>query len=79
MLGRDLERGDMVDCKVVKIVNFGAFVEIDPIGKEALLHISKIADHRVENVEDYLEVGQELEVQVLDVDSSGKVSVTRLF
>ena len=77
-LAQFLEKGEEFEGKVVKIVNFGAFVELGSTGKEALLHISKIADHRVENVADYLEVGQKLSLKIDDVDQNGKISVKRV-
>ena len=61
------EVGEIYNGKVVKIVDFGAFVNILP-GKDGLVHISQIAKERVEKVTDYLSEGQEVEVLVLDVD-----------
>lgn len=55
---------EVLDGTVRRIVDFGAFVEL-PGGIDGLLHVSKIADHRVENVSDYLEVDQEVKVRVL--------------
>ena len=60
---------------VVKIVDFGAFVNILP-GKDGLLHISEIAHERVEKVEDHLKEGQEIEVKVLGVDR-GRIKLSR--
>ena len=59
--------GQVYQGKVVKIADFGAFVNILP-GKDGLVHISQIAKERVEKVTDYLSEGQEVEVLVLDVD-----------
>ena len=62
--------------KVVSIAKFGAFINILP-GRDGLLHISKLgAGKRVERVEDYLEMGQDLMVRVDDVDPSGKISLS---
>ncbi len=73
---KDPEIGETYMGKVVKITNFGAFMEILP-GKEGLLHVSNIAHERVNKVEDVLEEGQEMEVKVIDIDKSGKVSLSR--
>jgi len=58
--------GDIVRGKVVRLVSFGAFVELEP-GVEGLVHISRIADYRVEKPEDVLSVGQEVKVKILGV------------
>ncbi len=63
----EAEVGQIYTGKVVKIADFGAFVNILP-GKDGLVHISQIAKERVEKVTDYLSEGQEVEVKVLDVD-----------
>ena len=68
--------GRVYKGKVKKITNFGAFVEILP-GKEGLLHISEIAPHRVEHVEDYLKVGDEIEVKLLKINPDGKFDLSR--
>ena len=62
---------------MVSIQPFGAFVELIP-GKDGLLHISRVAKGRVEKVEDVLNVGDEVEVEVLDIDDRGKVSLDRI-
>ncbi|MCI7391894.1 MAG: S1 RNA-binding domain-containing protein, partial [Clostridiales bacterium] len=56
--------------------NFGAFVEILP-GKEGLVHISKIAKERIDKVEDVLNVGDEVTVKVTEIDSQGRINLTR--
>ena len=56
-------------------MDFGAFVTILP-GKDGLLHISQIAEERVENVSDYINEGQEVEVVVLDVDQRGRIKLS---
>ena len=64
-------------AKVVKIVQFGAFVEFLP-GKEGLVHISKLDKNRVEKVEDIVEIGDEILVKVIDVDKKlGKINLSR--
>ena len=60
---------------MARIVDFGAFVTILP-GKDGLLHISQIAEERVENVSDYLNEGQDIEVVVLDVDQRGRIKLS---
>jgi polyribonucleotide nucleotidyltransferase len=60
---------------VARIVDFGAFVNILP-GKDGLVHISQIAQERVEKVTDYLSEGQEVRVKVLDVDQRGRIKLS---
>ena len=62
--------------KVVRVVNFGAFVEILP-GVEGLLHISEIADRRIAEVRDVLDEGDETVVKVIDIDAQGRVRLSR--
>ena len=70
------EIGKTYGGKVVKIAEFGAFVNIFP-GTDGLLHISQIAEERVENVEDFLKVGDLLEVKIVGIDSRGKLDLIR--
>lgn len=71
------EEGEVYRGKVKSILPFGAFVEILP-GKDGLLHVSEIDWKRVERVEDYFEVGDEVEVKLLEVDSkTGKLRLSR--
>ncbi len=63
--------GQIIKGKVTKITSFGAFVELEE-GLEGLLHISEMADHRVDSPKEMLEVGQEIEVKVLRVDSEDR-------
>lgn len=70
------EAGKTYHGKVKKITNFGAFVEIIP-GKEGLLHISQIANERIEKVEDVLKVGQEIDVKLLAIENGGKYKLSR--
>lgn len=72
----DPKAGDVYTGKVVRIMNFGAFVEI-AIGKEGLLHISQIDHHRVEKVEDELNVGDEVKVKVTEIDRQGRINLSR--
>jgi len=61
--------------KVVKIADFGAFVEILP-NQEGLVHISELADYHVEKVEDIVKMGQVIVVKVKKIDESGKIGLT---
>ena len=71
----EAEVGRIYHGKVERIVDFGAFVNILP-GKDGLLHISQIADERVETVTDYLSEGEEVDVVVLDVDQRGRIKLS---
>lgn len=70
------EVGKIYDGTVKKITVFGAFVEILP-GKDGLLHISEIENHRIAKVEDVLKLGQSVRVKVIKIDQVGKVDLTR--
>jgi polyribonucleotide nucleotidyltransferase len=72
----EVEVGKIYRGKVVGIKEFGAFVEILP-DKDGLLHISEIADRRINRVEDVLKLGDEVDVKVLGVDDRGKVKLSR--
>ena len=61
--------------KVTRVVDFGAFVSILG-GKEGLVHISQITDARVERVSDYLTVGQEVQVKVVEIDRQNRIRLT---
>jgi len=69
------EIGERVVGTVVKTMAFGAFVNISP-GRDGLAHISKLGEGRIERVEDAVNAGDEIEVEVTDIDSAGKVSLT---
>tara|TARA_Y100001933_G_scaffold242743_1_gene270726 strand:- start:33 stop:2132 length:2100 start_codon:yes stop_codon:yes gene_type:complete len=71
----EAEVGRIYHGRVERIVDFGAFVNILP-GKDGLLHISQIADERVEQVTDYLQEGQMVDVVVLDVDQRGRIKLS---
>ncbi len=74
---KDIEVGDVYLGTVVGIKEFGAFINLKP-GTDGLLHISRIANKRVEKVEDVLQMGEQVLVRVIDVDpKSGKISLTR--
>ncbi len=74
-LTAELEVGTIYEGKVVRIVDFGAFVNVLP-GKDGLVHISQISSERVNNVADHLEIGQEVKVKVLEVDRQGRVRLS---
>ena len=67
--------GELYYGKVVRILQFGAFVELAP-GKDGMVHISKLADHRVEKVEDVVNVGDMIWVKVTDIDDKGRVNLS---
>ena len=71
------EPGEEYTGRVVSIQPFGAFVSLLP-GKDGLLHISRVAQGRVDKVEDVLNVGDEVKVRVLEVDDRGKISLDRI-
>lgn len=71
----DIEEGVIYNGKVVRIVEFGAFVNLKP-GKDGLVHISQISTERVNNVEDYLQEGQMVKVKVLELDRQGRIKLT---
>jgi len=74
-IAADAEIGRIYRGRVERIVDFGAFVNILP-GKDGLVHISQIAEERVEKVTDYLSEGQEVEVVVLDIDARGRIKLS---
>ncbi|HGJ5892487.1 MAG TPA: polyribonucleotide nucleotidyltransferase [Arsenophonus apicola] len=71
----EVEVGRVYQGKVTRIVDFGAFVAIGG-GKEGLVHISQIAEKRVEKVTDYLQLGQEVPVKVLEIDRQGRIRLS---
>ncbi len=75
-LTKDVEVGEFYVGKVLRITNFGAFVEIAP-GKEGMIHISKLAHKRVEKVEDVLQIGDEVLVKVIEIDKQGRINLSR--
>ncbi|MBW4441418.1 MAG: polyribonucleotide nucleotidyltransferase [Plectolyngbya sp. WJT66-NPBG17] len=74
---RKLNAGDIYAGKVTRIIPIGAFVEFLP-GKEGMVHISQLADHRVGKVEDEVAVGDEVVVKIREIDNRGRVNLTRL-
>ena len=69
------EVGALYYGRVVRLMTFGAFVELAP-GKDGLVHISKLADHRIEKVEDACKVGDMMWVKVNDIDEKGRVNLS---
>lgn len=73
---KEVQVGEIYLGKVTKIMAFGAFVEVLP-GKEGLVHISKLANERVNKVEDVVSVGDEILVKVTEIDAQGRVNLSR--
>ena len=75
LITAEVEEGTVYDGKVVKLMDFGAFVNVLP-GKDGLVHISQIAEERVNEVSDFLSEGQSVRVKVLEVDRQGKIRLS---
>lgn len=75
-LTQDVKLGDIYTGRVTRVLNFGAMVEILP-GKEGLVHISELAEHRVPRVEDVVKVGDEVMVKVTEIDNLGRINLSR--
>jgi len=73
---KEAEVGQIYQGKVVKILDFGAFVEIMP-GKDGLVHISELESSRVEKVEDVVKMGDIISVKVISIDEQGKISLSK--
>ncbi len=71
----DVEVGTIYEGKVVRIMDFGAFVSILP-GKDGMVHISQLTDHRVEKVTDVVQVGETVKVKVMEIDRQGRIRLT---
>ncbi len=74
-LTHEVKAGEMFNAKVTRIMNFGAFAEILP-GQEGLIHISELADRRVEKVEDIVNVGDVVPVKVIKIDEQGRINLS---
>jgi len=74
-LTKEIEVGTIYQGRVVRLMAFGAFVEILP-GKDGLVHISELAEGHVDRVEDVVNVGDEVTVQVLEIDNLGRINLT---
>jgi len=77
-IAREIEAGQIYKGTVTRIMTFGAFVSVGG-GKEGLVHKSKITKERVENVEDFLKIGQEVMVKVTEIDDQGRINLTMRF
>lgn len=75
-IAKDVEVGEVYLGTVVRIMPFGAFVELLP-GKDGLVHISKLANERVEKVEDVVNIGDKIMVKVTEIDDKGRINLTR--
>lgn len=73
---KEIEVGEVYLGKVVRIMPFGAFVELLP-GKDGMVHISKLARERVEKVEDVVNIGDDILVKVIEIDNKGRINLTR--
>ncbi|MGD2130053.1 MAG: polyribonucleotide nucleotidyltransferase [Lysobacterales bacterium] len=71
----DIEPGQVFEGKVIKIMNFGAFVALAP-GRDGLVHISQLSNERVENVTDVVKEGDVVKVKVLEVDKQGRIRLS---
>ncbi len=74
-LTKDVEVGDKYTGRVVRIMPFGAFVQILP-GKDGMVHISELAQHRIPDVESVVSIGDELEVMVINIDNMGRIDLS---
>jgi len=72
---REVKVGEIFQGKVKRIMNFGAFVEILP-GQEGMIHISKLADRRVNKVEDVVHIGDMVAVKVVEIDQQGRINLS---
>ena len=72
---KEVQPGEIYEGKVVRLMDFGAFVEVLP-GKDGLVHISQLANYRVNKVEDVVKIGDTLKVQVSEIDDQGRINLT---
>ena len=70
-----IEVGSVVEGKVTRITNFGAFVDLED-GKSGLVHISEVADEYVSSVEDFLSEGDTVQAKVVNIDANGKIALS---
>ncbi|MDP4109801.1 MAG: polyribonucleotide nucleotidyltransferase [Bacillota bacterium] len=73
---KDPKIGEIYEGKVTRIMTFGAFVEFAP-GKEGMIHISKLENHRVAKVEDVLKIGDTTPVKIIEIDEKGRINLSR--
>lgn len=76
-LTREVKPGESFQGKVMRLMNFGAFVEILP-GQEGMVHVSEMSTGRVDKVEDVVKLGQEVSVRVKEIDAQGRINLTML-
>jgi polyribonucleotide nucleotidyltransferase len=74
-LTREVKAGELFQARITKIMNFGAFAEVLP-GQEGLIHVSELADKRVEKVEDVVKVGDVVPVKVKEIDQQGRINLS---
>lgn len=74
-LTHEVKAGEVFQAKITRIMNFGAFAEILP-GQEGLIHISELADRRVEKVEDVVQIGDIVPVKVREIDNQGRINLS---
>jgi len=77
MIAKEPEVGEKYLGTVVKTTNFGAFVELTP-GKDGLIHISKLSKSRIDRVEDVVNVGDKIEVEIAEIDDLGRINLRAL-
>ena len=75
-LTKEIEVGEIYTGKVVRIMPFGAFIELLP-GKDGMVHVSELDSSRVEKVEDFIKMGDELTVKVIEIDPQGRINLSR--
>ena len=76
LLVKEVEVGEIYQGTVKRVEKFGAFVEVLP-GKDGLVHISELAHHRVAKVEDEVNLGDVIEVKVMEIDNQGRINLSR--
>lgn len=74
-LTREVKAGELFQARITRIMNFGAFAEVLP-NQEGLIHISELADHRVEKVEDIVQIGDIVPVIVKEIDNQGRINLS---
>src|SRR5690606_31437029 len=75
LLTADVEVGQVYDGSVLRLLDFGAIVQVLP-GRDGLLHISEIANYRIANINDVLKVGQQVRVKVIEADDKGRLRLS---
>lgn len=75
-IAREVEVGGIYYGEVIRLMTFGAFIDLGCGGKEGLLHISKISNERIKNIEDVLHVGDKVTVKVIEIDDQGRINLS---